>query len=69
MFITIKKVYLFYKEGFAKMTIGKTLWIIIIIKLFVLFFVLKIFFFKNFLNTKFDNTHDKGKYVLENLTQ
>ena len=31
------------------MTLGKTLWIVIIVKLAIMFLVLKIFFFPNFL--------------------
>jgi hypothetical protein len=31
------------------MTLGKTLWAVILIKLFIIFVVLKIFFFPNFL--------------------
>lgn len=65
----IKKVYLFYKEGFMSMTLGRRLWIIIFIKLFVMFAILKLFFFKDFLNSKFDNNKDKSNYVLEQLTQ
>jgi hypothetical protein len=32
------------------MTIGKTLWAVILIKLFIIFIVLKIFFFPNFIS-------------------
>ena len=40
-----------YYDGFWHMTLGKTLWAIILIKLFIIFVVLKIFFFPNFLKT------------------
>ena len=40
-----------YYDGFCSMTLGKTLWLIIIIKVFIIFVVLKIFFFPNFLST------------------
>lgn len=36
----------FYYEGFRRMTTGRILWVIILIKLFVIFVVLRIFFFK-----------------------
>lgn len=58
----------FYLEGFKNMTVGKTLWIIILIKLFILFVVLKIFFFPDFLKTKFDTDTERGEYVLEELS-
>jgi hypothetical protein len=50
------------------MTVGKKLWLIILIKLFIMFAVLKIFFFPNFLKSKFDNDKDRGNYVIEQLT-
>ena len=36
----------FYRDGFRQMTWGRTLWIIILLKLFVIFIVLRLFFFK-----------------------
>ena len=64
----LKKVWLFYYEGFKGMTLGKTLWIIVLIKLFVIFFILKLFFFKNDLN-RFNTDKQKSDHVIENLTQ
>lgn len=40
-----------YYDGFRSMTLGKTLWAIILIKLFIIFVVLKMFFFPNFLSS------------------
>lgn len=64
----LKRVFLFYYEGFKNMTVGKKLWAIILIKLFIMFVILKIFFFKNFLDNKFETEEEKGEYVLEQLT-
>lgn len=53
--MTMRRTSFFYKmfdlyyDGFRHMKLGKTLWLIIGIKLFVIFCVLKIFFFPNFL--------------------
>jgi hypothetical protein len=66
---TLKKVVLFYIEGFRSMTIGRKLWTIIIIKLFIMFAVLKLFFFKDFLGNKFENEKDKSEYVFKELTK
>ena len=38
-----------YYDGFRSMTLGRTLWLIIAIKLFIMFVVLKCFFFPNFI--------------------
>ena len=65
----LKKIVCFYKEGFTNMPKwGKQVWLIIIIKLFVMFVILKIFFFPNFLNTNFKTDVERSNHVLENLT-
>ncbi|MBR1505292.1 MAG: DUF4492 domain-containing protein [Prevotella sp.] len=38
-----------YYDGFRHMTLGRTLWAVILIKLFIMFAILKVFFFPNFL--------------------
>ena len=38
-----------YYDGFRSMTLGRTLWLIIAVKLFIIFFILKLFFFPDFL--------------------
>ena len=38
-----------YVDGFRSMKLGRTLWAIILIKLFVIFVILKLFFFPNFI--------------------
>ncbi|SFW26668.1 protein of unknown function [Prevotellaceae bacterium HUN156] len=44
------KVYDLYRDGFRHMTLGRTLWAIILIKLFIIFVILKVFFFPNFIH-------------------
>ena len=34
------RIYHFYLEGFREMKLGKTLWLIILVKLFIMFFIL-----------------------------
>lgn len=51
----IYRVFDLYYDGFRSMTLGKTLWLVILIKLFIMFFVLKLFFFPNFIKE-----HSKG---------
>ncbi len=64
----LKNIFNFYYEGFRSMTVGKTLWIIILIKLFIMFAILKLFFFPDFLNSKFKSDSEKSDYVIERLT-
>ena len=59
------KIFHLYYDGFRSMKLGRTLWAIILIKLFVIFVVLKLFFFPNFLKQ-----HAKGheaEYVATEL--
>ena len=60
------KVYNLYYDGFRHMRLGRTLWAIILIKLFIIFAVLKVFFFPNFLKTHAGD--DKAGYVATELT-
>ena len=46
------RVFDLYYDGFRKMTLGKTLWTVILIKLFIMFAVLKMFFFPNIIKQK-----------------
>jgi len=62
-----RNVFRFYYEGFKSMNTGKTLWIIILIKLFIMFVILKLFFFPNFLKTNFETNEEKSDYVIEQL--
>lgn len=65
----IKSIVEFYLEGFRSMTIGRKLWMIIIIKLFIMFFILKVFFFQNFLASKFTSDTEKSNYITDQLTK
>lgn len=60
------KIFWFYVNGFREMTLGKTLWLIILIKLFVIFVILKLLFFPRFLNDKGDS-RGKANYVRNEL--
>lgn len=61
------KIWRFYMEGFRSMTLVKTLWAIILIKLFIMFFILRLFFFPNILQQKYDTDEERANQVIENL--
>ncbi len=64
----IKNIALFYKDGFANMRLGRTLWAVILIKLFVLFALLKAFIYdKSIRDLK--SYEEKSQFVLKNLTK
>lgn len=64
-----KKVFNFYYDGFRSMTWGRKLWIIILVKLFIMFAILRIFFFQDFLGSRFGSDTEKSDYVIEELTK
>ena len=61
----LKSILQFYIDWFKNMTVGKLLWAIILIKLFIMFVILKLFFFPAFLKGK--STQEKQDYVGQEL--
>jgi len=67
----MQKIFMFYIEGLRrsyKNKTGKYLWTIILIKIFILVFVLKIFFFPDLLNKNFRTDKERSDHVLKVLT-
>jgi len=64
----LKTIAKFYFDGFRNMTWGRKLWGIIILKLFIIFAILRLFFFPDILKRDFSNDRERGDHVLEQLT-
>ena len=62
------KIASFYWQGFRSMKTGRTLWLIIITKLIIIFGFLKLVFYPDLLNSKFDSDAQRAAYVLDNIT-
>ena len=62
----LRNVFRFYIDGFREMTLGRTLWAIILIKLFVLFAILKLFFMPDPLAGQ--SSDERSSHVLRELT-
>ena len=62
------RIYDLYADGFRHMRLGKTLWAIILIKLFIIFLVLKLFFFPNHIS---ENAEDgqEPQYVWQQMNR
>lgn len=66
----LSKVFRFYRDGFRNMSQwGKKVWIIILVKLFIMFVILKVFFFPDILKKGFDTDEQRSEYVLDQLTK
>lgn len=57
------KVLRFYTDGFRSMTIGRKLWALILIKLAIIFLVLRLFFFPNVLSEKYGSDEERSDAV------
>jgi hypothetical protein len=67
-FSVFNNIFRFYYDGFRNMSgWGKRVWLIILIKLFIMFAILKIFFFQDFLSKNFDNDKDRSEHVINQL--
>lgn len=63
----LRKIFRFYYDGFRSMTIGKSLWMIILLKLIIIFAIFKLFFFPDFLGSRFEKQEEKAEYVTKDL--
>lgn len=61
-------IYRFYVDGFRSMTLGRTLWFIILIKLFIMFVILRLIFFPNPFSNM-DSDQERGEYVRSNFIE
>ena len=68
IFKPFKAIWDFYYSGFKGMTVGKTLWIIIALKLFIFFVIMKLFFFPNILSRDFNSDEERAEHVRSELT-
>lgn len=63
-----RKILDFYVDGFKEMTVGRKLWVIILIKLGIMFLVFKLFFFPDILEENYDTDDDRARAVAEQLS-
>ena len=62
----LSRIFHLYYDGFRTMTLGRTLWTIILIKLAIIFLVLKLFFFTNYINSNAKNG-DRAGFVSKEI--
>ena len=55
-----------YVDGFRKMTIGKTLWAVIIVKIIVIFVIVKWLFFPNYIDEHAEDGQE-AEYVAKEM--
>ena len=62
-----RRIWMFYYDGFRSMTIGKTLWLIILVKLFIFFVIMKMLFFPNILKRDYSTDEERADHVRTEL--
>ena len=62
-----KRIWDLYYDGFKNMTVGKSLWILIIVKLFIFFVIIKWLFFPNILKENYDTDEERADAVRKEL--
>ena len=69
--MSIKAVWEFYRDGFRQMTWGRPLWALIILKVIILFLVLRMFFFKPVMAGMTDEQRSEqvGTHLIESVEQ
>lgn len=63
-----RRVVRFYVEGFRSMTVGRSLWVLILVKLFILFFIFKLFFFPDLLERDYSTDRERAAAVRQSLS-
>lgn len=65
----LRRIFRFYYDGFRSMDkTGRRVWLIILVKLFIMFAIFRLFFFPNYLKDKYDTNQERSRHVLEELS-
>ena len=58
-----------YVDGFRSMTVGRTLWALILIKLAIFFLIFKLFFFPDLLQRDYSTDEERAQAVRTSLIE
>ena len=65
----MKKIVDFYMDGFKNLPDwARSIWFIILLKLFIFFVIFKVFFFQNKLKNDFASDKERANHVIEQIT-
>ncbi len=62
-------IYGMYRDGFRDMTLGRTLWIVIAVKLVIIFLVVRLLFFPDRLAEDYDSDGQRSQAVRNALVK
>ena len=67
--IDMRRIVDFYVEGFKNLPDwARSVWFIILLKLFIMFVIFKLFFFQNKLKTEFSSEEERANHVIKQIT-
>lgn len=64
----LRRVWDLYYDGFRNMTVGRQLWVLIILKVIILFCIIKVLFFPNLLERDYATDAERAQAVRHSLT-
>ncbi len=65
-----RKAWHLYADGFKNLgPVGKKLWLIILIKLFIMFAILRLFFFPDVLEENFSSDKERSNHIINEITK
>jgi hypothetical protein len=65
-----RQVWHLYYDGFKNMgSVGKRLWLIVLIKLFIMFAILRLFFFPDIMEERFSNDRERSDHIINEITK
>lgn len=63
------RIFRFYVDGFRQMTVGRSLWALIILKVVLLLFVFKLIFFPDVLKSRYATDEERARAVRHSLVE
>jgi len=63
----LHNIFLFYKDGFSNLVVGKVLWKLVLIKLIVILVFLRFFIYDKSINSEYQTDDKKIEFILNNL--
>ena len=65
----LQKTFSLYQDGFKNLTLGKSLWKIIIIKLVVILVILNLFVYDKTFKSEYNSSEAREEFVFTNMTK
>ncbi|HKL38126.1 MAG TPA: DUF4492 domain-containing protein [Bacteroidales bacterium] len=66
----LRQAWYLYYDGFKNMgPVGRKLWLIVLIKLFIMFAILWLFFFPDIMQERFSTDSERSEHIINEITK